>query len=67
MDPVKGSSSPGSPGISGAIKDAISAIATTFGPKSLTQAKQRTEKAISQNDGSAGTEDTRIPAGDTQP
>lgn len=64
-DPVSGSSSPGSPGIGGAIKDAIGAIAKTFGPASITQIKPRTEKAISQNDG--GSEDTRIPAGDTKP
>jgi len=42
-NPVRGSSSPGSPGVSGAIKDAIGAIAKTFGPASITQQKARND------------------------
>lgn len=34
----RGSSSSNSPGISGAIKDAVRAVALTYGPKSVTQA-----------------------------
>lgn len=64
-DPVRGSSSPGSPGISGAIKDAIQAITKNFAPKSITQRGAKIDQAVSQNDG--GTEDTRIPAGDKTP
>lgn len=41
----RGQSSPGSPGISGAIKDAISAVASAVAPKSVTQIKARNDAA----------------------
>lgn len=41
-DPVRGSSSP-DPGLSGAIKDAIGAIAKTVAPKSVSQIKVRND------------------------
>lgn len=41
-NPINGqpSSSPGSPGVSGALKDALAAIFMAIAPKSLTQRKQ---------------------------
>ena len=39
--PTRGSSSPGTPGVSGAIEDAISAIAKMVAPKSITQEQPR--------------------------
>lgn len=66
-DPVRGQSSPGSPGIVGAIKDAVSAVATTFGPKSITQAPQREQAAEDAATGTPGSEDTRVPGNDVTP
>lgn len=40
------SSSPGSPGISGAIKDAIAAVAGAVAPKSVTQRKSAVDSAV---------------------
>ena len=37
---------PGTPGISGAILDAIKALAMHFAPKSVTDIKARTDKAV---------------------
>jgi len=37
----RGSSSPGSPGLKGALKDAIGAIAQAAAPKSITQRRAR--------------------------
>lgn len=65
---VYGSSSPGSPGISGAIKDAVAAVAKSFAPKAITQRKAKVAQGIEQNDGSnAGSEDTRVPGNETTP
>lgn len=52
MDPVRGQSSPGSPGLSGAIKDAVAAIAKTYGPKSITQRGAKIDQGVESNDGS---------------
>lgn len=46
-----------SPGISGAIKDAVGAIAGAVAPKSITQRKQRIEGAINEDSGSPQTTD----------
>jgi hypothetical protein len=45
-DPVKSpyGSSPGSPGLSGALKDAIGAIANVIAPRSVVQIKQREDQ-----------------------
>ena len=42
----RGSSSPGSPGVSGAIKDAIGALAGALAPKSITQRKPKINQAV---------------------
>lgn len=42
----RGSSSPGSPGISGAIKDAISAVAHAVAPKSITQRQASIDSSV---------------------
>lgn len=44
----RGQSSPGSPGISGAIKDAISAVAGAIAPKSITQRKPKIDQTVDQ-------------------
>lgn len=46
----RGSSSP-DPGLSGAIKDAIGAIAKTVAPKSISQIKARNDQAIDKASG----------------
>lgn len=51
-DPVRGQSSPGSPGLSGAIKDAISAVANYVAPKSITQRRAKADADVAANDGS---------------
>lgn len=53
-----------SPGLSGAIKDAVGALAKTFAPKSLVHFDANTNKSI---DSQSGAEDTRINAGETSP
>lgn len=50
--PVRGSSSPGSPGLSGAIKDAIAAVVKATAPKSITQRGSRVDADVAANDGS---------------
>jgi hypothetical protein len=47
----RGQSSPGSPGISGAIKDAIAAVAGAVAPKSITQRRPKVEQAVDQSQG----------------
>lgn len=47
----------GTPGFSGAILDAIRALAQAFAPKSLTQAKARTNQAIEEQSGAPQTTD----------
>lgn len=42
----RGQSSPGSPGISGAIKDAVAAVAEAVAPKSITQRKASMDQSI---------------------
>lgn len=44
--PPRNSSSPGSPGLSGAIKDAVGAVADFAAPRSLKHAGPRTEQNI---------------------
>jgi hypothetical protein len=46
------SSSPGSPGVSGAIRDAVSAVADYVAPRSVSRRKATVDKAVSDNDGS---------------
>jgi hypothetical protein len=41
----RGSSSPGSPGVSGAIKDAVSAVADAAAPRSLTRRRANLDAA----------------------
>lgn len=55
-NPINGqpSSSPGSPGVSGAIKDAIAALAQALAPKSITQRKAKVDQAVAQGSGAAG-------------
>lgn len=55
-NPVTGqpSSSPGSPGVSGAIKDLIGALAQAFAPKSITQHKAKVDQAVAQGSGAPG-------------
>lgn len=50
-DSPKRSSSPASPGISGAIKDAISAVAGAVAPKSITQRKSAIDNSVSSAEG----------------
>lgn len=66
-NPINGqpSSSPGSPGVSGAIKDAVAALQRSLAPKALTQRGAKLNSQISGAEG--GSEDTRINAGDTSP
>jgi hypothetical protein len=47
-----------SPGISGAIKDAVDAVAKTFGPKSITQRGAKIDEAVdsADDDGSHSSE-----------
>lgn len=47
----RGQSSPGSPGISGAIKDAVSAVASAFAPKSITQRSAKVDQTVNQSQG----------------
>jgi hypothetical protein len=46
------SSSPGSPGLSGAIKDAVSAVASYVAPKSITQRRAKVDQTVDDSDGS---------------
>lgn len=48
----KTSSSPGSPGLSGAIRDAVSAVADYVAPRSITRRKATVDQAVSDSDGS---------------
>ena len=48
------SSSPGSPGVSGAIKDLIGALAQAFAPRSITQHKAKIDQAVQQGSGGPG-------------
>lgn len=47
----RGSSSPGTPGIAGAIKDAIGAVAGAIAPKSVTQRKASVDNTVDQATG----------------
>lgn len=49
------SSSPASPGLSGAIKDAVSAVADYVAPRSITQRKQKINQAV--DDGTQHSDD----------
>jgi|GEM_PF-6310041 len=42
----------GTPGVGGAISDAVKALQSAFAPRSLTQRGQRTDKAIDEDSGS---------------
>ncbi len=46
----RGQSSPGSPGVSGAIRDAVSAVAQAVAPRSITRRKQTVDSAVSDAD-----------------
>jgi len=46
-----------SPGISGAIKDAVAAVSNAVAPKSITQRKQRIDGAVEQASDSPQTTD----------
>jgi hypothetical protein len=50
-DRVRGQSSPGSPGISGAIKDAVAAVANAVAPRSITQRKTAVDSAVDSANG----------------
>jgi hypothetical protein len=54
MNPANGapSSSPGSPGISGAILDAVSALAKAFAPQAMIHRKAIIDKQVAQGEGS---------------
>jgi hypothetical protein len=56
-----GQSSPGSPGIGGAIRDAIKAAGQTFGPKKIVQRGQYTDTAA---DAAAGNQSAQKALGD---
>lgn len=43
---VRGSSSPGSPGVSGAIKDAIAAISKAVAPRAIVQRKKKIDSTV---------------------
>lgn len=49
-NPINGqpSSSPGSPGVAGAISDAIAALAQAFAPRAIVQRKQKIDQGVSQ-------------------
>lgn len=53
QNPINGapSSSPGSPGISGAILDAVAALAKAFAPKALSQRGQKVDQAVDRASG----------------
>lgn len=53
--PLKVQSSPGSPSVSGAIKDAIGALANAFAPRSVVQ---RPKKIASEVDAASGSPQT---------
>ena len=55
--PVRGSSSPGSPGRSGAIHDAMDALFRAGAPKSITQRRPKTDNAVEEAQGSPQTTD----------
>ena len=46
------SSSPGSPGLSGAIKDAVSAVANYVAPQSITKRKAKIDQTVADSDSS---------------
>lgn len=48
------SSSPGSPGVSGAIKDLLGALAQALAPKAITQRHQKVDQAVAQGSGASG-------------
>ena len=50
---IPGGAPPPSPGIAGAIHDMIAALASAFAPRSITQAKQRTDQAVNDAQGAS--------------
>jgi len=46
----RGQSSPGSPGIAGAIKDAVSAVASAVAPRSIVQRKANIDAGVDDSD-----------------
>jgi hypothetical protein len=54
-NPINGqsSSAPGSPGLSGAIGDAIAALSKAFAPRSIVQRPQKIDQGVDQNVGDA--------------
>lgn len=61
------SSSPGTPGLSGAIKDAVGAIANVVAPRSIVQRKAKLEQDEARASGQPGNEDYRISGNETSP
>jgi DNA-directed RNA polymerase specialized sigma subunit len=61
------SSSPASPGIGGAIKDAIGAIAKYVAPRSVKQPTQSRDEDNAINAESSGDEPTRLPGHEVDP
>lgn len=49
----RGSSSPNSPGLSGAIRDAVAALAQSYGPKAITQRGKRIDQQAEAAQGDA--------------
>lgn len=59
-DPIQkgvNSSSPASPGLSGAIKDAVGAIADAVAPRSITQRKAKVDTAVDAQTGQHSDQD----------
>lgn len=49
-EPVRRATSAASPGVGGAIKDAIDALSKSFAPKAITQRKQKINQAVDKAD-----------------
>ena len=55
---LKVQSSPGSPGISGAIKDAIGALSSAFAPRGIVQRPKKVEQGIAEGEGQTSSPQT---------
>jgi len=55
--PLKVQSSPGSPGLGGAIKDAVGALANAFAPRSIVQRPKKIAAEVDAASGSPQTND----------
>jgi len=63
----RGQSSPGSPGLSGAIKDAVGAIAKYVAPRSVRQPTQGKDEDRAIDAESSGDAPTRLPGHEVDP